>query len=98
MVVSKHVEFHFLRGFGQQHGRVFGENAQFIGKSAIPILRKHIVSLAKRLVADLLELAVSELAETISGREKLNRAAENVGKQSQRKQLGSGSRKQLLAE
>ena len=56
-------------------------------------LRKYIVPAAKRVAADLLEFAVPEIAEVVSGRKKFETAAKSVGRQTLRKQLGSGSRK-----
>ena len=68
MVVSRQIEIPFYRGNGGQHGRGFGALAQVIGRSAIPFLRKYIVPAAKRIGADLLELAVPEIGEAVSGR------------------------------
>ena len=90
MVASREVEIPFYRGVG---GRGFGALAQVIGRTAIPILRKYIVPAAKRVGADLLEFALPELAEVVSGRKNFKTAANKVGRQTLRKQLGSGSRK-----
>ena len=49
--------------------------------------------MAKRLGADLLEFAVPEIAEVVSGRKNFKTAAKSVGRQTLRKQLRSGSRK-----
>ena len=54
---------------------------------------KNIVPAAKRVGADLLEFAVPEIAEVVSGRKNVKTAAKSVGRQTLRKQLGSGSRK-----
>ena len=43
--------------------------------------------------ADLLEFALPEIADVVSGRKKLKTAAKSVARQTVRKQLGSGSRK-----
>ena len=93
MVASRQAEIPFYRGVGRQRGRGFSALAQVIGKTAIPILRKHIVPAAKRVGADLLEFAVPEFSEVISGRKNFKTAAKSVGGQTLRKQLGSGSRK-----
>ena len=55
------------------------------------ILRKYIVPAAKRVGADLLEFAVPEIAEVVSGRKNIKTAAKIVGRQILRKQLGEGS-------
>ena len=93
MVASREVEIPFFRGIGRQRGRGFGAHAQVIGKTAIPFLRKYIVPAAKRVGANLLEFAVSEIAQDVRDRKSFKTAAKSVGRQTLRKQLGSGSRK-----
>ena len=95
MVASRQVEIPYYRGVGRQRGRGFGALAQVIGRTAIPFLRKYIVPAAKRVGADLLEFAVPEYAEVVSGRKNFKPAAKSVGRQTLRKQLGEveGSRR-----
>ena len=93
MVVSREVEIPYHRGVGRQRGRGFGALAQVIGRTAIPFLRKYIVPAAERVGADLLEIAVPEIAEVVSDRKNFKTAAKSVGRQTLRKQLGSGGRK-----
>ena len=93
MVASREVEIPFYRGVGRQRGRGFGALAQVIGRTAISFLRKYIVPAAKRVGADLLEFAVPEIAEVVSGRKNFKTAAKSVGRQTLRKQLGEGSRR-----
>ena len=93
MVASREVEIPFYRGVGRQRGRGFGALALVIGRTAIPFLRKSIVPAAKRVDADLLEFAVPEIAEVVSGRKNFKTAAKSVGRHTLRKQLRSGSRK-----
>ena len=93
MVASREVEFPFYRSVGRQRGRGFGSLAHVFGKTLIPFLRKYIVPAAKLVGADLLEFAVPEIAEVVSGRKNFKTAAKSVGRQTLRKQLGSGSRK-----
>ena len=88
MVASRQVEIPFYRGVGRQCGWGFGALAQVIGRTAIPFLRKYIVSAAKRVSADLLEFAVPDNAQVLSGRKKFRTAAKSVGRQTLRKQLG----------
>ena len=88
MVASRQVEIPYHRAVGRQRGRGFGALAQVIGRTAIPFLRKNIVPAAKRVGADLLEFAVPEIAEVVSGRKNSKRAAKSVGRQILRKQLG----------
>ena len=88
MVASREVEIPYHRGVGRQRGRGFGALAQVIGRTAIPFLRKYIVP-----AADLLEFAVPEIADVVSGRKNIKTAAKSVGRQTLRKQLGEGSRR-----
>ena len=97
MVTSRQVEIPFYRGVGRQRGRGFGALAQVIGRPAFPFLRKYIVLAAKRVGADLLEFAVPEIAEIVSGRKNIKTAAKSVGRQTLRKHLGEGSRRRKVA-
>ena len=90
MVASREVEIPYYRGVGRQRGRGFGALARVIGRTAILFLRKYIVPAAKRVVADLLQFAVPEIAEVVSGRKNIKSAAKSVGRQTLRKQLGEG--------
>ena len=91
MVASRQVEIPFYRGVDRQRGRGFGALAQVFGRSAIPFLRKYIVPAAKRVGADLLEFAVPEIADVVSGRKNFKTAAKSVGRQTLRKQLMKGA-------
>ena len=93
MVASREVEIPYYRGVGRQSGRGFAALAQVIRRTAIPFLRKYVVPAAKRVGADLLEFAVPEIAEVVSGRKNIKSAAKIVGRQTLRKQLGEGSRR-----
>ena len=59
-------------------------------------LRKDIVPAAKRVGADLLEFAVPEVADVVSGKKNLKTAAKSVGRQTMRKQLGGGKQKRSI--
>ena len=97
MVASRRVEIPYYRGVGRQRGRGFVAFSHVIGKTAIPFLRKYIVTAAKRVGPDLLEFAVPEIAKVVSGRKNFKRAAKSVGRQTPRKRLGSGSRKRTAS-
>ena len=90
MVASGQVEIPYYRGVGRQRGRGFGALPQVIGRTAIPYLRTYIVPAPKRVGADLLEFAVPEIAEAVSGGKNFKTAAKSVGRQTLRKQLGEG--------
>ena len=91
MVASREVEIPYYRGVGRQGGRGFGALAQVIGRTAIPFFRKCIVPAAKRVGAELLEFAVPEIAEVVSGRKNIKTAAKCVGRQNLREMLGKGA-------
>ena len=92
MVASRQVEIPYYRAVDRQRGRGFGALAQVIGRTAIPFLRRYMGPAAKCVGADLLEFAVPEIAEVVSGRKNFKTAAKSVGRQTLRKQLGEGSR------
>ena len=71
-------------------------SAQVIGRTAIPFLRKYIVPAAKGVGADLLEFAVPEVADAVSGKKNFKTAAESVKRQTLRKQLGGGKQKRSI--
>ena len=96
MVVSNNLELPYYKGIGRQRGRGFGALAQVIGRAAFPLLRKHIVPAAKRVGADLLECAVPEVADVVSGKKKFKTAAKSVGRQTLRKQLGGVKQKRSI--
>ena len=93
MVASRELELPYYRGVTRQRGRGFGALAQVIGKTAVPFVKKFIVPSARRVGADLLEYAVPEMAEVISGKKNLKSAVTSVGKKTLRKQLGGGSKR-----
>ena len=97
MVASRQVQVPLCRGVGRQRGRGFGALAQVIGRTAIQFLRKKIVPAANRVGADLLEFAVPEIAEVVTGKKNFKKAAKIVERQTLRKQLGSGSTKRTAS-
>ena len=96
MVVSRPVEIPYYRAVGIQRGRGFGALAQVIGRTAIPFLCKYVVPAAKRIGADMLEFAAPEVGEVLSGRKSFKTAAKSVGKQTLRRQMGSGSKQRRI--
>ena len=72
MVATRQVGMPFYRGVVRQHGKGFDSLAQVYGKSAFSILRNYVVSTAKRVVVDLLDRAVPEIAVVVSDK-KLSR-------------------------
>ena len=74
MVALNTLELPYYKGIGRQRRRGFGALAQVIGRTAIPFLRKNSVPAAKRVGADLLEFAVPEVADVVSGKENFKTA------------------------
>ena len=97
MLASTQVELPFNRGIGRQHEWGFCALAQVIKRTAIPILRKKIVPVAKWVSADLLQFALPEIADVVCGRRKFKTVAKSVGRQTSWKQLGSGSGKKTAS-
>ena len=96
IVATNTLKLPYYKGIGRQRGRGSGALAQVIGRTAIPFLRKYIVPAAKRVGADLLEFALTEVADVVSGQKNFKTAAKSVGRQKLRKQLGSGKQKRSI--
>ena len=93
MVAQKSADFPIFRGHARLRGRGSGALAQTLGRTAIPFIKKYIVPAAKRIGADLFEIAAPEIGEVVSGRKKLKTFAKDVGTKTVRKQLGGGKKK-----
>ena len=93
MVAQSSANFPIFRGHARQRGRGFGALAQTLGRTAITFIKKYIVPAAKRIGADLFEIAAPEIGEVVSGRKKLKTFAKDVGTKTVRKQLGGGKKK-----
>ena len=76
MVASRQVEIPFYRLVGKQTGRGFGALAQVFGRNATPFLHKYVVSVAKRIGADVLDFAAPEIGGSLP--------VENLSKRLQR--------------
>ena len=68
MVASNSLEYPYYKGIGRQRESGFEALAQDIRRTAILFLRKYIVPAAKRVGADLLEFAVPEVTDVVSGK------------------------------
>ena len=80
-------------GHARQRGRGFGALAQTLGRTAIPFIKKYIVPAAKRIGADLFEIAAPEIGKVVSGRKKHKTFAKDMGTKTVRKQLRGGKKK-----
>ena len=98
MVASNTLELPYYKDIGRQGWRGFGALVQVNGETAIPFLRKDIVPAAKRVGADLLEFAVPEVADVVSGKKNSKTAAKSVGIQTLRKQLGGSKQKRRIPD
>ena len=70
IVAQSSANFPIFRGHARQGGRGFGVLAQTLVRTAIPFNKKYIVPAAKRIGADLFEVAAPEMGEVVSGRKK----------------------------
>ena len=56
----------YFRGYSRQRGRGFGALAQTIVRTTIQSLRIYVVSAAKRVDADLLDIAAPEIGNALT--------------------------------
>ena len=85
MVAQKSADFPIFRRHARQRGRGFGALAQTLGRTAIPFIKKYIVPPAKRIGADLFEIAAPEIGEVVSGRKN----SKHLQKMWEQKQFGN---------
>ena len=95
-VSSNILELPYYKGIGRQRGRGFEALAKVFGRTAIPFVKKYIESAAKRVGADLLEFAVPEVADVVSGNKNFKTAAKSARRQTLRKQHGGGKQKRII--
>ena len=79
MVAQSSANFPIFCGHARQRGSGFRPLAQTLGRTAIPFIKKYIVSAAKRITANLFDIAAAEIGEVVSGRKKLKIFAKKVG-------------------
>ena len=77
-MLLKKVEITFSRDIGRRRRRGFCAIVQGIGRTTIPHLPKSTVPAAKRVGDDLLESAVPETADVVSGRKNIKTAAKTT--------------------
>ena len=92
MVASNTKELSYYKSIGRQRGRGFGALAHIIWRTAIPFVRKYVVPAEKRVGADLLEFAVPEVHNVVSGKKNFKSAAKSVVSQTLRKHFGGGGK------
>ena len=61
-------DLQYFRGNSRQRGRRFGALAQTICRTAIPFLRRYIFPAAKRVGADLVDIALQEYGNVPAGK------------------------------
>ena len=79
MVASRQVETPYYRGIGRQRGRGCGTLSQVFGRTAISFLSNYVVPAAKRVGAELMDFAASEIADVSIVRKTFRTAAKSVG-------------------
>ena len=57
MVAQNSADFPFYRGHARQRGRSFGAPVRTLGRTGNPLIKKYVVPAAKRIGADLFEIA-----------------------------------------
>ena len=63
MVTENSSDLPTFRGQARLRGRGFGAFAQTLGRSGIPFIKNYIVPAAKKMWADLFEIAALEIGE-----------------------------------
>ena len=93
MVAQNSADFPFFQGQARQRGRSFGALVRTLGRTGNPFIKKYIVPAAKRIGADLFEIAVPEIREVVSGCKTLKKFAKEIRAKTIWKQLGGGKKK-----
>ena len=93
MVAQNSADFPIFRGHARQRGRAFGALAQTLGRTAIPFIKKYIVPAAKRIGADLFEIAAPEIGEVVSGRKKTQNICKRCGNKNSSETIGRWKKK-----
>ncbi len=83
----------YFSGAARQRGSGIGSLALSIGRTALPIIKKFILPAAKRVGRDLVQQAIPEAIDVISGRTKPKQAFKRVAKKTITKLLGGKGRK-----
>ena len=83
LVAQSSAKFPIFRGHARQRGRGFGALAQTHGRTTISFIKKFIVPAAKRIGADLFEIAAQEIGEVVSGQKKNSKHSQKMLKQKQ---------------
>ena len=74
MIASNTLELPYYKGIGCERGRRFGAFAQVIGRTTILFMRNFTIPAAERVGTDLLEFAVPEEADVVSGKKNFKNA------------------------
>ena len=97
MAASNTLELPYYKGTGRQRGRGFEALAQVIGRTAIFFREKLCRPSCKHSVGvDLLEFAVPEVVDVVSGKKTVKTAAKSVGRQTLGKWIGDGKQKRSI--
>ena len=96
MVASRQVEIPYYKVFGRQRRKGFGALPQVIGRTGFQFLRNNVVLAAKRVGADFMEIAAAKNAEVESSTRTFKSAAKILGRQTLKKQLGTGGKQRKV--
>ncbi len=78
-------------GVSRQRGRGFGALATSVVRTTIPIIRKYLVPVAKKIGRDIVETALPELHDVFSGKKSVKSALKTTA--TMKKQLGRGRKR-----
>ena len=97
MVASREVELPFTKEWEDNEDGGMALSLKLLGELLFFFLKKYVVPAARRIDADMLGCALTEISEVVSVKQNFKAAAKNVGRQTLKKQVG-GSRKRSASK
>ncbi len=83
----------YFSGAARQRGRGLGSLALSIGRTALPIFKKFIVPAAKRIGRNVMQDALPEVMDVVSGRAKPRQALKRTMQKTVKRQIGGSQPK-----
>ena len=80
----------YFKGIPRQRGRGIGALAATVARTSFPIIRKYLGPVAKRVGRSILESALPEIGDVVSGKQNIKKAVRNTASKTFRKQTGGG--------
>ena len=88
MAAQNSADFPFSRGHAAEHGRTFGALVQTLGRTAIFFIKKYLVPAAKKIGADLFQIAAPEIGEIVCGRKNTQNNCKTCRQKNSSKTIG----------